>query len=74
MRKYLNTMTMFALAFAFEQASYGIEKPTPFEPTMKPKKITRPKNHKPYIIEGVEIWALSEKRARDKFNKTKVSL
>lgn len=28
-----------------------------------------PKNHKKFIIEGIEIYALSEKRAKEKFKK-----
>jgi hypothetical protein len=74
MREYLKLAAMLAIASSFEQASHRIEKPTLFEPSIKPKEPIRPKNHKPFIIKGVEVWALSEKHARDKFNKIKLSL
>jgi hypothetical protein len=71
MKRNLNMAAMLAMASVFAQASYEIENPTPFEPNTKPKEPPRPKNHKKFIISGVEVWALSEKRARLKAKKLK---
>jgi hypothetical protein len=46
----------------------ALDRPAKFNPEcMNPKEAPRPKNHKRFFIHGVEIWALSEQRAYDKY-------
>jgi len=46
----------------------GIKSTTKFNPDeLNRNHKTIPKNHKKFIIEGIEIYALSEKRAIEKF-------
>lgn len=67
-----NALAHLAVLSAMATVDYvdRIDKPTPFNPNnIKPKTPPRPKNHKRYVLNGVEIWALSEKRAIDKYTK-----
>lgn len=63
---------MSALMLAAGNESWGKSGPTAINPDDIDGKLPnapRPANHRKFVIEGVEIWALNEKNARKKFNK-----
>lgn len=69
MKKYLNLAALYSVFTEVLNNDFD-EKPVKFNPDElnRNHKII-PKNHKKFIIEGIEIYALSEKRAIDKFKK-----
>lgn len=70
MKDYLKVLQPF---FGLTNVYEGVSSFTEFNPD----KLNRnhkviPKNHKKFIIEGVEIYALSEKRAKEKYKKLQI--
>lgn len=71
-RKIFSQLAIMQAFIASEALNGDITRkiPTPFNPdNVIRKEPPRPKNHNKYIIEGVEVWALSEKRAKEKYLK-----
>lgn len=67
-----NTLAYLAAFSAMATVDYvdRIDKPTRFNPNdIEPKTPPKPKNHKIFVIDGMEIWALNRKNAIKKFNK-----
>lgn len=64
MKRELGILAFGLLSGAF-LIPYEVEVPK----NVKAKTPPRPKNHKRYVLNGVEVWALSEKRAIDKYSK-----
>lgn len=72
MNKYLRSLAPYIGLMQEVKKELRIidNKPVKFNPdNINTNHKVIPKNHKKFVIEGIEIYALSEKRAKEKFKK-----